>query len=96
KVLFGKTDFINNDIYLDNAVILWGKPVPEDFILDVKVKIIEKRQNAEACILIGTVKDASRFFQIYIDQPSNSLRAIAIGNGKFSSPEISNIPFKIV
>ncbi|MGC8843568.1 MAG: hypothetical protein ACP5QS_06480, partial [bacterium] len=95
KVLFGKTDFINNDIYLDNAVILWGKPVPEDFVLDVKVKIIEKRQNAEACILIGAVKDASRFFQIYIDQPSNSLRAIAIGNGKFSSPEIANIPFKI-
>ena len=94
QIISGKADLLDDVLYLDNSIVLYPKPAPQDFVLDLRVKILEKRENAEACIIIGADETASHFFQIYLDQPSNSLRAISMGEGK-ASPSIANIPFKI-
>ncbi len=93
-ILHGRANFEGDEILLDRAVILWKETAPQNFCLDVRVQIIEKRENAEACIVIGANDDASQFLQVYLDQPSNSLRTISIG-GEGRAPEVAQIPFKI-
>lgn len=93
--LGGKVEFSNGVIFLDNALILWKEKAPPNFALDVKVQILERRENAEACIVLGANDNASQFLQIYLDQPSNSLRAILLGQNEQRLLAVVYIPFKI-
>lgn len=79
---------------LERGIALWKGMAPEDFVLDVKVKIIEKKENAEACLLLGATDDASRFLQVFLDQPSNTLRAIVFDGGWKTLISVP-IPFRI-
>lgn len=95
EAVTGNVDFVNEELVLSNAVVLWKGNVFSDFVLEVEVQIQEKRENAEACIIIGVDESAHKFFQIYLDQPSNSLRAISIGYPYLSLPLVKTLPFKV-
>lgn len=86
--------FEDGIVVLDNALVLREEKAPENFVLDVKVQIIQKRNNGEACVVIGADDSASHFLQIYLDQPSNSLRAIYFGEGS-KVPTVAHIPFRM-
>lgn len=96
EIISGEAKMIDDVIALNNALILWREGAPPDFVLRVKMNIQEKRENAEGCVLIGAPADASQFLQIFLDQPSNSLRVAILRRGSPTTLLATiGLPFKV-